>query len=68
MAQKAQKEVITMNLFLINYLKGQYERETNQEKLYELCDKIMEEQIRLDEYLTNQERDEYDFWLKLSEF
>ena len=57
-----------MNLFLINYLKGQYERETNQEKLYELCDKIMEEQIRLDEYLTNQERDEYDFWLKLSEF
>ena len=57
-----------MNLFLINYLKGQYERETNQEKLYELCDKIIEEQIRLDEYLTNQERDEYDFWLKLSEF
>ena len=57
-----------MNLFLINHLKALYERETNQEKLYELCDKILDEQIRLDEYLTNQERDEFDFWLKLSAF
>ena len=57
-----------MNLFLINHLKALYERETNQEKLYKLCDKILDEQIRLDEYLTNQERDEFDFWLKLSAF
>ena len=57
-----------MNLFLINHLKELYERETNQEKLYKLCDKILDEQIRLDEYLTNQERDEFDFWLKLSAF
>ena len=57
-----------MNLFLINHLKALYKRETNQEKLYKLCDKILDEQIRLDEYLTNQERDEFDFWLKLSAF
>ena len=88
MAQKAQKEVITMENTCKQcpYNKGVKEGNgllicpcVDENSFYSPCefqafDKIWveiedeEEQIILDEYLTNQECDEYDFWLKLSEF